>query len=272
MNNRHCFFLALAALLFALPCSVSAGDPVNLYAAGSLKDALGEVASSYSEQYHIEVSAKFGPSGLLKKAIEAGERPDIFASANMNHPEQLAAAGWGSPVVLFTRNELCGLAQPHIKLTADNFLSTIKDAKVKLGTSTPKADPSGDYAWELFEKAETVEKGSFASLSNKALQLTGGPESNKAPEGRNQYAWVMEEKQADVFLTYCTNAVAVQKENSDLHVTPIPEALAVGADYGLIVRGDADPAAWQFALYILSGAGQDILKKYGFEAVTLQKN
>ena len=39
------------------------------------------------------------------------------------------------------------------------------------------------------------------------MQLTGGPDSDPAPEGRNTYAWVMESDRADLFLTYCTNAV-----------------------------------------------------------------
>ena len=103
-------------------------------------------------------------------------------------------------------------------------------------------------------------------LSGKALQLTGGPDSAKAPEGRNQYGWVMGEKKADVFLTYCTNAVLAQKEVSSLKIIKIPEALAVGADYGLLVRSDASAEAWRLAMYILSPEGQKILSDYGFEA------
>ena len=46
---------------------------------------------------------------------------------------------------------------------------------MKLGTSTPKADPSGDYAFEVFRKAEAIKPGAQAALEKKALQLTGGP-------------------------------------------------------------------------------------------------
>jgi hypothetical protein len=51
----------------------------------------------------------------------------------------------------------------------------------------PRRDPSGDYAWRLFDKADAVRSGAGATLKAKALQLTGGPDSEKAPEGRNQY-------------------------------------------------------------------------------------
>ena len=262
--------VVLILIVLSMPFSVSA-DPLTLYAAGSLKAALGDVAASYEKTYKTKVATKFGPSGLLRKAIEGGENPDVFASANMAHPEKLASEGWGSPVALFARNQLCAIAQPDVAVTTDNFLDAIMDPDVRLGTSTPKADPSGDYAWELFQKADTIKAGSFAALSGKALQLTGGPSSEKAPPGRNQYGWVMGEKKADVFLTYCTNAVLAQKEVNALKIVRIPEALSVGADYGLLVRGNAPSEAWRLAMYILSPEGQKILRDYGFEAQAIPK-
>lgn len=270
MNIHRKFVFFAALLVFSLPFSASA-DSLQLYAAGSLKAALGDVAASYEKAYKAAVTTKFGPSGILTKAIEDGENPDVFASANMAHPEKLASTGWGGPVVLFTRNQLCALAQPEVEVTTENFLNTLLDKNVRVGTSTPKADPSGDYAWELFKKADTVKEGSFVTLSGKALQLTGGPDSAPAPEGLNQYGWVMSEKKADVFLTYCTNAVLAQKEVQVLKIIRIPENLSVGADYGLIVRNGALAEAWRLAMYILSPAGQKILAKYGFEAAAIPK-
>ncbi|HLQ85048.1 MAG TPA: molybdate ABC transporter substrate-binding protein, partial [Salinisphaeraceae bacterium] len=247
----------------------ASADSVTLHAAGSLKTALGEVAESYAKAYGTEVSTKFGPSGILRAGIEAGAEVDVFASANMAHPEKLAAAGWGAPVVLFAHNQLCALVQPGVDATSDNLLATLLDEDTRVGTSTPGADPSGDYAWELFRKAETIKEGSFAILADKALQLTGGPDSEQAPPGRNKYGWVMSEGKADVFLTYCTNAVLAQQEVAELDIVQLPAALAVGADYGLVTRADAAPAAWQLALYILSAAGQEILAEYGFESTAL---
>jgi len=268
--HRRLFGFAML-LTFLIPLSVSA-DSLTLYAAGSLKAALTDVAASYEKTYQTKVITKFGPSGLLRKAIEGGEKPDIFASANMAHPEKLASAGWGGPVVLFTRNQLCALAQPDVEVTTESLLTILMKEYVRVGTSTPKADPSGDYAWELFRKAETIKGGGFATLSGKALQLTGGPNSEKAPAGRNPYGWVMSEKKADVFLTYCTNCVLAQKEVQGLKIIRIPEELSVGADYGLLVRDQAPGEAWRLAMYILSPTGQKILNDYGFEAKAIPKS
>ena len=163
------------------------------------------------------------------------------------------------------------MAQPEIEVTTENLLSILLNENIRVGTSTPKADPSGDYAWELFKKAEKIKEGSFAILSTKALQLTGGPDSEKAPEGKNPYGWVMSEKKADVFLTYCTNTVLAQKEVPSLKIIRINEALSVGADYGLIVRKGASKEASQLAEYILSPDGQKILGGYGFKPIAVQK-
>jgi ABC-type molybdate transport system substrate-binding protein len=55
------------------------------------------------------------------------------------------------------------------------------DPTVRLGTSTPKADPSGDYAWEVFRRAEAVQPGSRERLEAKAIKLTGGPAAPQPP-------------------------------------------------------------------------------------------
>jgi len=241
-----------------------AAEPVKLHAAGSLKAALTDVAKAYEEAFGVPVATEFAASGLLRERIEGGEAVDVFASANMAHPSALMAKEWGGPVALFTRNQLCALAQPDLEVETANVLDVMLRDEVRLGTSTPKADPSGDYAWQLFEQAEVLRPGSLATLDAKALQLTGGPDSAKAPEGRNTYGWVMEQDRADLFLTYCTNAVLAKREVPGLQIVSLPEELAVGADYGLIVRKDAPAAAWRLALFILAPEGQGILAEHGF--------
>lgn len=132
MKNCRSFLVLVAIFVLSISLSVSA-ESLTLYAAGSLKTAMGDIAASYEKAYKTKVSTKFDPSGLLRKAIESGETPDVFASANMAHPEKLASAGWGSPVVLFTRNQLCAMAQPDVKVTTDTLLETMLDKKGQVG-------------------------------------------------------------------------------------------------------------------------------------------
>lgn len=257
--------LLLGAIL-GLAMTPAMAEEVSLFAAGSLKAALSNVAEDYSTAYGAPVATSFGPSGLMRERIEAGEVAHVFASANMRHPRTLEGTGKGGPVALFARNRLCGLARPEVAVSTDTLLEVMLSNDVRLGTSTPKADPSGDYAFELFDKS-----GHADALKAKALQLTGGPDSAKPPEGRNTYAWVLDSDQVDIFLTYCTNAVLAKKEAPALQIVQVPRALSVGADYGLIVLDGAPAEAWRFAMHILSPAGQSVLVEYGFDAAALPK-
>lgn len=239
-------------------------DPLRLFAAGSLKAALNDVASAFARASGVSVEGRYGPSGLLKDAIAAGERADLFASANMEHPRALADAGRSGPVTLFARNRLCALVRPGLEATRETLLTLMLDPKVKLGTSTPRADPSGDYAFAVFDKADALKPGAQAALANKAVLLTGGKDSAAPPEGRNAYAWHVAEGRADIFLTYATNAIAARREDPRQHIVALPESLAVGADYGLTVIAGAGPTAQAFADYVLSAAGQELLVRHGF--------
>ena len=180
----------------------------------------------------------------------------------------LAASGKSGPVAMFARNRLCALVAPGVGVTSANLLDRMLDPAVKLGTSTPKADPSGDYAFELFAKADTLRPGARATLEAKAQKLTGGPDSPPPPKDRSVYGVLVAERKADIFLTYCTNARVAKGEQPALAIVAIPEALAVGADYGLTLIGDAPPAA-RFATFVFSIDGQRILDRHGFVAPAL---
>jgi molybdate transport system substrate-binding protein len=246
-----------------------AAEPVMLYAAGSLRTALTEVAVAFEAASGQKVQAKYGASGLLRDEIAGGARAEVFASANMEHPQALAAAGKSDPAVLFARNRLCALVRPGLALEPATLLDRMLDPNMKLATSTPRADPSGDYAWEVFRKADKLRPGAFAALEKKALQLVGGPASPTAPPGRALYGMLMDEGKTDIFLTYCTNAREAQAQNPGQQVVALPDELAVGADYGLTVLAGASPQAYQFAMFILSTDGQRILAKHGFAAPAL---
>jgi ABC-type molybdate transport system substrate-binding protein len=246
--------------------AANASEPVLLHAAGSLRGALTEVADAFATDSGIKVEARYGPSGTLRDEIAAGGSAQVFASANMEHPRSLAAAGKSSPVEMFARNRLCALVRPGLAVTPETLLEVMLRADIKLGTSTPKADPSGDYAFAVFARANAVRSGSRNILEQKAQQLTGGPSSATGPAGRSIYGWHVAEGRADIFLTYCTNALVAQRENPGQQTVALPEPLAVGADYGMTVMNGSPPAASRFARFIVSSKGQQILAKHGFSA------
>jgi molybdenum ABC transporter molybdate-binding protein len=244
--------------------SPARAETVQLYAAGSLRSALTEVAKAFEAQTGNNVQAKFGPSGLLKDEIAGGAKADVFASANMEHPQALRAAGKGGPVLLFARNRLCALVKPGLKVDSATLLDRMLDPAIKLGTSTPKADPSGDYALEVFRKADAIKPGARTVLESKALQLMGGANSAQPPAGRLVYGWHIAEGRADIFLAYCTATREAQKQNPGQQIVELPDNLAVGADYGLTVIAGVSSAGEGFARFIVSPASQKILTSFGF--------
>ncbi len=238
--------------------------PPVLFAAGSLRAALGEIAGRFETERGVAVETVFAPSGLLRRRIEAGEAAHVFASADMGHPQALHEAGLAGPARCFSRNTLCALVRPGLDLAADGLLDRLLDPAIRIGISTPLADPSGDYALEMFRKAERLAPGAGAVLDAKARRLTGGPGMAPPAGGRSPYAAVMAADEADVFLTYRTNARLAQAEMPALRIVDVPPALSVGADYGLTVLNAAPAAARDLADFVLSAPARAMLASHGF--------
>ena len=72
--------LALAGLAGAL--QDARADNLHVLAAGSLREAIGEIGDRYKAATGIDIAAEFGPSGVLRERIEKGEKTDLFASAD----------------------------------------------------------------------------------------------------------------------------------------------------------------------------------------------
>lgn len=239
---------------------------IVVFAAGSLRGALTEVANAFERvEPRAQVRFTFGASGLLRDQIAGGASADVFASANMDHPRSLALDVKTSPVRRFAGNALCALVSARTTVTSETLIDTLLDPRVRLGTSTPKADPSGDYAWMLFERIEHQgNANAFAILSKKARQLTGGTNSSPPPTGRNVYGALVADGQADVFITYCTAATAAVAEQPALRIVSVPSAINVSADYGVVTLAGASPLADRFVAYLLGPIGQAVLLRQGF--------
>ena len=263
MLTRLSVLFTIAAL--ALPLSATA-EPLRIFAAGSLTAVFSDMVAAFPAPPGSVAEPQFGPSGLLREKIESGAAADLLASADMAQPRRLAAGHPDRSVILFTRNRLCALARERVGLTADNFLDRLLDPSVRMATSTPGADPSGDYTWAMFARADAIHPGAETILQSKALKLVGGPSTPPLVPGHGAMQGVFLADRADVMLGYCSSAAPVSKEIPGLVSIPVPSALTVGAAYGMVVLSD-DPLAARFALFVMSEQGQATLQKYGFDAV-----
>jgi molybdate transport system substrate-binding protein len=247
----------LVALLITLSSSASSAE-IRVMAAGSLKDAFTAIFADYTKQYGSGFSPVWGPSGVLRERLQKGEAFDVFASANLPHAQALTDAGVSGPSVMFAKNALCIVTEAGSPLDTGNLVDTLLKPDVGIGTSTPVADPAGDYTWEMFRKVDATRPGAFDTLSKKAQQLVGGPATPTAVNGRSP-----------LLVAYCSGAQQMVRESSKYKSVALPSELAVGPEYGLTVSRKATAGAADFAMYLLSPAAQATLKSFGFIPVAL---
>lgn len=267
--------LALAMIVGS--CCAEAQEqaaPLRVYAAGSARGVLAAIADDYTKATGQRFELTFGPAGLLSDRIRKEGGADIYVSANMAHPQRLFVEGLGTRPVIFARNRLCVIGRADLGLTQENLLDKLLEPSIKIGTSTPGADPGGDYAWQFFDRAETVRAGAKEALIKNARQLVGGPTSPKLPAGETATHYFFSRHEADVFVGYCSSHTKIGAGNekpSDLPITrvEVPQALAMPISYGLTIlmtikEADRREAAYRFALYLMSPNAQRRLSEYGF--------
>lgn len=102
----YCIF---AACLLAAACSPAPSDgalrpeKLTVAAAADLQFALPEVLRQFHAAYpQVEVSAVYGSSGNFYSQIPNGAPFDLFLSADVQYPRQLAQQGLAVPDSLFT--------------------------------------------------------------------------------------------------------------------------------------------------------------------------
>lgn len=266
---RSCL-VALAGLVVsgvAVAQGPSTPATVEIFAAGSLRGVVNELASEAASRYHIQVKSTFGGSGALRERIEKGASPDLFMSADVASPRKLAQQGRSVvPTIAFARNRLCAFSRRAAGVTAANLIDRMLSKGVRIKTSMPLADPGGDYAWALFDRADALRPGSGAALKAKAqavMHLTATP---TAP-GQSATAALFASNKIDMSIGYCSGAAALQKQLPDLATLVVPPQLDPHPLYGVAVLSDK-PQAQRLALFLLSEQGQAVIATQGLVPLT----
>ncbi len=270
-----CLAMSLISLVRAAEAPVAEALTIKVYAAGSLREVMSTLERAYLVERRTATPGQpmstfqflFGPSGKLREKIEAGDSVHIFASASPSHTERLVAAGKLRSSNVFASNSLCVIARPDFPISESTLIDTLLAPTVVLGTSTPGADPSGDYTWAMFKKIGTVRPGAFAALDAKAKKMTGA-EVN-ASDTTSPYAQILLAKRADVFVTYCTNGRIAQKTDPKITSVKVPAEFDVATSYSIGLTPDAPETARDFLRFVLSQRAQKLMAELGFSAPAL---
>ncbi len=237
--------LAPLALVLLIGCrSTSEREVVVVLAAASLRESFTAIEAAFeAEQPRIDIELSFGGSQLLATQILEGARVDVFASAN---PEQLDRVAAERALVgrrHFTSNRLV-LAVPRGGEVAS--LEQLDDAGVRV-VLAGEAVPAGKYAREALQQLGLAD-GVLANVVSNELDVRGVVGKLLAGE-------------ADAGIVYATDLRGLDDRLQSLEL-----GVTLDARYELALLDDGEHrhAAEAFAEFVSGAAGQAILREHGF--------
>jgi len=139
--------LALATVAVAGP----APQPITVFAAASLKNAVEDVARAFSERTGIPVRTSYAASSAIARQIEQGAPADVFISADtdwMDYLQQRHLIATGSRVELLANHLalIAPAASPvHLRIAPGMPLAAALGAEGRLALAGPDV-PAGRYA------------------------------------------------------------------------------------------------------------------------------
>jgi len=151
---RRLALLALCTLLGGT-ATVQAEEPVRVFAAASLTNALEELATQWQAAGHPRPVLAFGASSTLAKQVQAGAPADVFASADRKWMDYVATADridaasrvdlLGNTLVLIAPRDRAFKARMHAGFDLAGAF------RGKLCTGEPGVVPVGIYAKESLQ-------------------------------------------------------------------------------------------------------------------------
>jgi molybdate transport system substrate-binding protein len=229
---------------------------VTVFAAASLRDAVGAAADEYALRDSVPVSVSTDSSATLRTQIEQGAHADVFLSADTTNPEALASADLlDGPVVPFAGNRLAIVvpANNPAGITTPFDLGRPGLKIVAAGASVPITA----YATALLEN--------LAELPGATSNLAAAYEANIVSREDNVRAALakVELGEADAAIVYASDVAA---STSVVAIEIPPEANVVATYAGAVPTTAANRDGGRGFLDFLVGPdGRAILARFGFD-------
>jgi molybdate transport system substrate-binding protein len=169
--RRRDALLLLGAAAMATPLAAQpkgGHEPVTIFAAASLKNALDEVGKAYTDATGTPVRISYASSSVIARQIEEGAPADIFISADVDWMDDLAKRG------LIVASSRRNLLANHLALIAPAS-STVK---IEIRRGMPLAAALG--GGRLAVAGPDVPAGRYAQASLQALGVWPSVEGHLA--------------------------------------------------------------------------------------------
>ncbi|WP_229664419.1 molybdate ABC transporter substrate-binding protein [Sphingomonas metalli] len=250
--TRRALYAGLAVLTAAMPLAVPAQrQPLTVFAAASLADALSAVGRAYTARTGQPVRLAFAASGTAARQVQAGARADLFVSADREWMDVLDKAGRLMPGA---RRDLVGgrlvLVAPVASRTRmvirPGFPLAASLGQGRLAIGEPAAVPAGRYAQQALSRL-----GVWNSVAGRLAP---------APDVRAALAYVAR-GEAPLGIVYESDAAA---ERGVRIVGVFPAASHAPIVYPAAVLKGAGSGSTAFYRFLGGAEAQAIFRRYRF--------
>lgn len=250
MNRKS--LLAGLLLTFAVQASHAAERVLTVFAAASLTNVMEDLGKAFTARTQVPVRFSFAASSALARQIESGAPADVFASADQEWMDYLAARGL---IQLATRRDIAAnalvLVAPagsttQLKITPGFDLGRALGSNGRLSTGDPATVPAGRYA-----RTALTRLGVWDSIANRIIP---------ADNVRTALNFVAR-GEAPLGIVYATDA----RVDGRVRVVDVfPADSQERITYPAAATGNATPAAREFMNFLGSDAARAIFGRAGF--------
>jgi molybdate transport system substrate-binding protein len=254
--RRLAVIAAVLAAAAAAGCSSSTSSPsagsspatgaITVFAAASLTESFTQLGKQFEATHPGDtVKFSFGPSSGLATQITSGAPADVFASAAPGNMDDVVSAGDAASPQNFAKNTM-EVATPPDNPGNVESVKDLADDSVKVALCQPQV-PCGVVAAEVFKNA---------GITVKPVTLQ--------PDVKSVLTQV-ETGNVDAGMVYVTD---VQAAGSKVNGVTIPASDNASTLYPIATINSSKhkSIAQAFMNYVLSPAGQQVLKAAGFES------
>ncbi len=244
--------LRLALLLMGLGFAQAVfAARITIAAAADLKFAMEEIVAAFKKAHpNDEVEAVYGSSGKLFTQIRQGAPFDLFFSADIRFPRELAEGGYAASKLktyAFGRIVLWSASLDASRMT----LETLTDPKIsRIAIANPKHAPYGMRAEEALRAAGLWEKVKPKLVYGENIAHTA------------QFVQTGNAQVGIIALSLAVNPELARRGGYWL----IPDELHAPLEQGFIItrRAAGNDLARRFADYMESHPARAVMTKYGF--------
>jgi molybdate transport system substrate-binding protein len=235
-------------LALALAACAPRANTLTVSAAASLTDAFGEMAEAFEEDNPgLTVELNLAASGVLAQQIRQGAPVDVFASASEAVMDGLEAEGL---LLEGTRRDIAGNRLVLITPPGNPVLSDPAELVElwQIAIGNPELVPAGMYAQESLQSLGLWREmeGQFV-YGESVRQVLAWVEAGEVPAG----------------LVYATDAQSSRRVTIAAEMPPGSHE-PIGYPIAVVRASHLPELAAEFAAFVGSPAGQDILAEHGF--------